>query len=171
MQTIGQFDTDKLQSYIDQIQKAQTKYARPYLWQDEIMQSYAEILKDVDNAQAALLLSTQGLNNAQIQQTLSLKGLSSAEQYEAMTSAGLLKNKQSLTAAELKQYLILRGVTILQIADRLIYLSYSSLLFPVHLRTSPRKKSYKLIPIRDSEYDSAVSFILQKIRQVAVSNK
>lgn len=96
---------EDLQSYVDQIQKAQTKYVRPYPWQDEIMQSYAEILKDVDNAQAALLLSTQGLNNAQIQQTLSLKGLSSAEQYEAMTSAGLLKNKQSLTAAELKQYL------------------------------------------------------------------
>lgn len=47
-------------------------------------------------------------------------------------------------------------------------------LFPsisANFRTSPRKKSYKLIPIRDSEYDSAVSFILQKIRQEAVSNK
>ena len=56
-------------------------------------------------AQAALLLSTQGLTNADIQRTLAAKGLSTEMQYQAMAEAGLLSSKKELLASDLKSIL------------------------------------------------------------------
>lgn len=40
------------------------------MWETQQIKLYAKALTDVDDKQAALLLSTQGLSNAQVQQTL-----------------------------------------------------------------------------------------------------
>lgn len=69
-------------------------------------QDYANVLKDIDGSQAALLLSTQGLSNAQIQQTLAAKGLTTEQQLQAMVEAGLLTSKKSLTDVELKSNMV-----------------------------------------------------------------
>lgn len=98
----------KLQSYINEINKIQNADLsklnpdKQELYQSMQLKQYANVLEDVEASQAALLLSTQGLSNAQIQQTLAAKGLTTTQQLEAMTSAGLLKTKKSLTNEELQ---------------------------------------------------------------------
>lgn len=71
----------------------------------DLFDQYATALSDIDGAQAALLLSTQGLTNADIQRTLAAKGLSTEMQYQAMAEAGLLSSKKELLASDLKSIL------------------------------------------------------------------
>ena len=105
------FEPENLQSYITQINDIQSRYSalqpqfRDVLFDTGEAQLYAQALSDVDSSQAALLLSTQGLANAQIQRVLAANGMTAADQYQAMADAGLLKAKQSLTAAQAQQTL------------------------------------------------------------------
>ena len=105
---IGDFDTTQLQSYIDQIQKIKNIDVSNYAPNEQQafstlqLKAYGQILSDLDAKQAALLMSTQGLNTAQIQQTLATQGLTTTQQYQAMVEAGLLSNKKQLSNAELQ---------------------------------------------------------------------
>ena len=108
---IGKSDIEKLQSYITQIQEISNTGLFSFADNENqglaILQAerYATALKDVDAAQTALLLSTQGLANAQIQQVLAAQNLTTAQQYEALSSAGLLKSKTALTNVEVQSTL------------------------------------------------------------------
>jgi len=103
--------TGDLQSHIAQINDIQSRYSAQQpqpggvLFDSQEAIQYAQALNEVDASQAALLLSTQGLTNAQVQRVLSAQGLAAADQYQAMLDAGLLKARQSLTAAEARQTL------------------------------------------------------------------
>lgn len=103
-------DTSALQSYIEQIQDVQSTLSELYSASPASefgmdigqYQEYADILKDVEPAQAAVILSTQGLTNAQIQQTLACmtnaetnEALTASEQYQAMADAGLVRKFKS----------------------------------------------------------------------------
>ena len=99
---VGKMDTTELQSYIDKIQEIQNTQ---FDIENQPLYEYSDIIADLDNKQAALLLSTQGVTNAQIQQTLAIKGLSVEDQYLAMQEAGLLATKQQLNNVELQSIL------------------------------------------------------------------
>ena len=66
---------------------------------------YSKALKDVDKAQKAVLLSSQGLHNVEIQQILASQNLTATEINQAMAEAGLLKSTQKLTAEQIKETL------------------------------------------------------------------
>lgn len=110
---IGNFDESQLQSYIDKIQEIRETANEIFANSPEDQQGldigqyeeFANALEGVEDSQAAILLSTQGLTNAQIQQTLSAKGLSTELQYQAMVEAGLLGTKQKLSNVELQSIL------------------------------------------------------------------
>ena len=93
----------ELQSYITKLQAA--KLASKGVFDATTVSFYADAIQELEAKQAALLLSTQGLNNAQIQQTLTAKGLTVEEQYQAMADAGLLARKQKLTVAQVQENL------------------------------------------------------------------
>ena len=101
---------DDLRPYISEIERIQhmqapsTSSSHLKLSLD-LFDQYATALSDIDGAQAALLLSTQGLTNADIQRTLAAKGLSTEMQYQAMAEAGLLSSKKELLASDLKSIL------------------------------------------------------------------
>lgn len=108
-----EFSEQELQSYIDKIQEIQEAVNEIFANSPEDQQGldigqyeeFANALEGVEDSQAAILLSTQGLTNAQIQQTLSAKGLSTELQYQAMVEAGLLGTKQKLSNVELQSIL------------------------------------------------------------------
>lgn len=96
-------DLGTLQTYINQLQAA--KLASKGVFDATTISTYATAIEGLEAKQAALLLSTQGLNTAQIQQTLTAKGLTVEEQYQAMVEAGLLARKQKLTVAQVQENL------------------------------------------------------------------
>ncbi len=103
--------SEDIQSYINEINRiknfdlSKLNSSKKDVWETQQLKLYAKALTDVDDKQAALLLSTQGLSNAQVQQTLKYKGLTTEKQYEVMLNAGLLKSKQKLTNAEVQSTL------------------------------------------------------------------
>lgn len=103
-------DVSRFQSYVNKIQNIQQNQdfinapGTTVIPLDAAKQ-YAATLSGISNAQAALLLSTQGLTNADIQRTLTAKGLSTELQYQAMAEAGLLSSKKELLASDLKAIL------------------------------------------------------------------
>lgn len=96
-------NTDALQSYMKELQSiSNADYGN---FDSSIVQKYANAIADLESSQGSLLLSTQGLTNAQIAETLSLNESDTAKNYQAMLDAGLLKSKQSLTAAQVQSNL------------------------------------------------------------------
>ncbi len=93
----------QLQSYINDIQAV--KAASAGMFNSTVAQNYANAIQNLEANQAALLLSTQGLTNAQIAETLAANESNVAKNYQAMVEAGLLKNKQSLTLAQVQENL------------------------------------------------------------------
>ncbi len=100
---VGNLTSEQLQSYINKINEA--KVSSNGLFNANIAQDYSNAIQDLEAKQAALLLSTQGLTNAQVAETLAVNESNLAVNYQAMADAGLLKAKQSLTAAQAQQTL------------------------------------------------------------------
>ena len=93
----------ELQTYITQLEA--TKAASNGVFDTTAAQSYATAIQGLEAKQAALLLSTQGLTNAQIAETLAVNESNIATNYQAMVDAGLLKNRQKLTVAQVQENL------------------------------------------------------------------
>ena len=91
---------EELQTYIKAIKSASNG-----VFDTASIQGYADAIQGLEAKQAALLLSTQGLTNAQIAQTLAVNESNVANNYQAMVDAGILKNKQKLTVAQVQENL------------------------------------------------------------------
>lgn len=85
------------------------------LLDEDAIEAYKTTLGDLEPTQQALILSSQGLTNAQIQQVLVSDELSAAQLNQAMTEAGLLKSKVTLTGAQAQQaaatFMTAEGIT------------------------------------------------------------
>ncbi len=78
---------DQLKSYIDEIQSISNADYGAF---DALrIQEYTNAIDGLNDNQAALLLSTQGLNTAQIQQTLAVKGLNNSKYVPSKTDQSL----------------------------------------------------------------------------------
>lgn len=93
---------NQIQSISNRYAERQSQNPEEYSPLYDLMEyeDYAQALENIDGAQSALILSSQGLSTAQIQQTLAAKNLGVEETYLAMNEAGLLSSEISLTSAE-----------------------------------------------------------------------
>lgn len=81
------------------------------------LDAYRNTISEISKEQAALLLSTQGLNQAQIDLVLSNEKVTASEISEAATLDGVTKKKSILTVEQQKQLISSQALTTEKLAE------------------------------------------------------